>query len=64
MTFLRTTPSLVLAIVLLAITSMAQRPTETVELKAPDGRTVIPMPDGTWESGKFIEWLPDLRRRS
>ena len=37
------------SLVFLAIPAMGQRPTQPIELKTPDGRTVLLKPDGTWE---------------
>jgi hypothetical protein len=41
-----------LALIILAAPAMAQRPTAPVEVRGPDGRTVILKPDGTWEYKK------------
>ncbi len=40
---------LALFLILLAVPAVGQRPAAPVEVRAPDGRTVILKPDGTWE---------------
>jgi hypothetical protein len=41
-----------LLLILAAIPAVGQRPTAAVEVKSPDGRTIILKPDGTWEYKK------------
>lgn len=43
---------ILLTLTLLAGPAIAQRPTAPVEVRGPDGRTVILKPDGTWEYKK------------